>query len=182
MADPIIERVVALAAERGMALRGLAAAAGLSPQYLADMKRKSSTPSAEAVAALAGVLGVEPAALAADPPAPEAADAIPAVTDQVVTLSILRLVPSPLNPRKTIDPAALAELADSIASRGLLQNLVVRAVDGVGGLFEVVAGERRYRAIKQLIRERRLPASLRAGIPCRIVQAEAAEHLALALL
>jgi ParB/RepB/Spo0J family partition protein len=52
--------------------------------------------------------------------------------------------PSPDNPRKTFDPEALAELAASIAEQGLLQPIVVRPV---GPRFEIVAGERRFRAL-----------------------------------
>ncbi|HET7023847.1 MAG TPA: ParB/RepB/Spo0J family partition protein [Gemmatimonadales bacterium] len=56
--------------------------------------------------------------------------------------------PNPFQPRKKIDDAELAELADSIAASGLLQPVVVRAV--AGGQFELIAGERRWRAIQRL--------------------------------
>lgn len=52
--------------------------------------------------------------------------------------------PSPDNPRKSFDPDALAELAASIAEQGLLQPIVVRPI---GKRFEIVAGERRFRAL-----------------------------------
>jgi ParB/RepB/Spo0J family partition protein len=52
--------------------------------------------------------------------------------------------PSPDNPRKTFDQDALAELAASIAEQGLLQPIVVRPI---GKRFEIVAGERRFRAL-----------------------------------
>lgn len=52
--------------------------------------------------------------------------------------------PSPDNPRKSFDPDTLAELAASIAEQGLLQPIVVRPV---GKRFEIVAGERRFRAL-----------------------------------
>jgi len=53
--------------------------------------------------------------------------------------------PNPLQPRKTFDETALAELAASIEIHGILQPLVVVAKDGG---YEIVAGERRYRAAK----------------------------------
>ena len=56
------------------------------------------------------------------------------------------LVESPLNPRTHFDERALAELADSIRSMGLLQPLVVRKKRGRSTKYEIVCGHRRYRA------------------------------------
>jgi len=61
-----------------------------------------------------------------------------------------------LNPRKAIDPAALRELAASIDEMGLLEPLIVRP--SRDGMFEVVAGERRWRAIEHLITLKKRPA------------------------
>jgi ParB family chromosome partitioning protein len=58
-----------------------------------------------------------------------------------------RINPGPFQPRHTFDPAGLAELAESIKERGMIQPIVVRAVDGA---FELVAGERRLRAVERL--------------------------------
>jgi ParB family transcriptional regulator, chromosome partitioning protein len=54
--------------------------------------------------------------------------------------------PNPRQPRRSFDEGALAELAESIRSRGLLQPIVVRALPG--GRYELVAGERRLRAAR----------------------------------
>ena len=54
--------------------------------------------------------------------------------------------PNPRQPRRTLDEGALAELADSIRTRGLLQPIVVRALPG--GRYELLAGERRLRAAR----------------------------------
>ena len=62
-----------------------------------------------------------------------------------------RILPSPLNPRKAFDAAALKELAISIHAEGLQQNLVVRPHPDRHGFYEVAAGERRYRAIGLLV-------------------------------
>lgn len=56
--------------------------------------------------------------------------------------------PNPFQPRRTIEPAKLQELADSIAAAGLLQPLVVR--EAHPGQFELIAGERRWRAVQKL--------------------------------
>jgi ParB family chromosome partitioning protein len=54
--------------------------------------------------------------------------------------------PNPRQPRRTFDEGTLAELADSIRARGLLQPIVVRAL--AGGRYELLAGERRLRAAR----------------------------------
>lgn len=56
-----------------------------------------------------------------------------------------QIVPCPLQPRKEFDEDSLHELADSIRSRGIMQPLVVREREG---RFELIAGERRWRAAK----------------------------------
>jgi ParB family transcriptional regulator, chromosome partitioning protein len=58
-----------------------------------------------------------------------------------------RVRPNPFQPRTTIDEAALAELAGSIEASGLLQPVVVRPRKGS---YELIAGERRWRAVTHL--------------------------------
>ncbi len=60
---------------------------------------------------------------------------------QQVDVNLLK--PSPQQPRKAFDPEAIAELARSIASKGVLQPLLLRPL---GEGYEIIAGERRYRA------------------------------------
>ena len=63
----------------------------------------------------------------------------------VTEVPVALVRPNPLQPRKIFDETALAELAASIEAHGILQPLVVvRKEDG----YEIVAGERRYRAAK----------------------------------
>lgn len=64
----------------------------------------------------------------------------------VAELALEKIDPSPLNPRKTFDQSALDELAADIRSRGVLQNVVVRSKPR--GRYELIVGERRYRAAK----------------------------------
>jgi ParB family chromosome partitioning protein len=54
--------------------------------------------------------------------------------------------PNPRQPRKDFDAAGLAELAESIRARGVLQPIVIRGMPG--GRYELVAGERRLRATR----------------------------------
>ncbi|MBD0280694.1 MAG: ParB/RepB/Spo0J family partition protein [Thermoleophilaceae bacterium] len=56
------------------------------------------------------------------------------------------VAPNPRQPRRSFDEAALAELADSVRARGVLQPIVVRALPG--GRYELLAGERRLRAAR----------------------------------
>lgn len=64
----------------------------------------------------------------------------------VTTLRLYDIEPNRDQPRKTFDEAALSELADSIREHGVIQPLVVRRK--ANGMYEIVAGERRWRASK----------------------------------
>src|SRR5256885_12078944 len=68
----------------------------------------------------------------------------------LVELAIADIRPNPYQPRRDVDPAALAELQASIRKAGLLQPVVVRPVPGGNGGFELIAGERRLRACQAL--------------------------------
>ncbi|MEM6884923.1 MAG: ParB/RepB/Spo0J family partition protein [Verrucomicrobiota bacterium] len=61
----------------------------------------------------------------------------------VQEISVERLEPSALQPRKTFQPEQLSELAESIREQGIIQPLIVRSL---GDKFELIAGERRWRA------------------------------------
>ncbi|MDG2278968.1 MAG: ParB/RepB/Spo0J family partition protein [Pseudomonadales bacterium] len=68
------------------------------------------------------------------------------VTSGIARLLINDVVPSPYQPRRVFDEDALADLASSIKTNGLLQPIVVRS--RAQGGFELIAGERRLRAAK----------------------------------
>ena len=91
----------------------------------------------------------------------------------VFTVPLNKLVLSPRNVRKTYAAAEIEELVTSIAApgRGLIQNLTVSEQTGAQGtptgLWEVVAGGRRFRALTLLVERKRLAAG--AAIPCRRV-------------
>jgi ParB/RepB/Spo0J family partition protein len=67
------------------------------------------------------------------------------VSLQIKALSVNEIDPAPFNPRKTFDEASLAELAEDIGRRGVLQPVLVRPIED---RFEIVFGERRWRASK----------------------------------
>jgi ParB family chromosome partitioning protein len=56
------------------------------------------------------------------------------------------LKPNPRNPRRAFSDAELGELSDSIRQHGVIQPIVVRPVKGAADRFEIIAGERRWRA------------------------------------
>lgn len=64
--------------------------------------------------------------------------------ERLLTLPVESLIPGKYQPRTRMDEAALAELADSIKAQGLMQPILARGVPG--GRYEIIAGERRWRA------------------------------------
>lgn len=84
------------------------------------------------------------------------------------------------NPRKHFDEESLAALADNIAEHGLLENLVVRPTPDDPDTFELVAGERRWRAIGLLIEAERWGAA--TPIHCLVKSLDDGQHRALALI
>lgn len=69
-----------------------------------------------------------------------------ATVDGPQTLRVSEIEPKPDQPRKHFDEEALQQLADSIGKHGLLQPIIVR--ESAGGFYQIIAGERRWRASK----------------------------------
>ena len=67
-----------------------------------------------------------------------------ASNDALQMLAVDRIRPGKYQPRTRMDETSLAELADSIREQGVMQPVLVRTVDA--GRFELIAGERRWRA------------------------------------
>ena len=101
----------------------------------------------------------------AEAPPPPASD--PKATSE---LPIERIRPNPEQPRRRFDPAELERLADSIRRHGVLQPVVVRAVDDG---FELVVGERRWRAAQ---------AAGRTTIPAVVADVAPRDRLEIALV
>ena len=78
----------------------------------------------------------------------------PYIQDSIYWVEVDRIKPNPFQPRKTFDEAALASLAESIRSYGILQPLTVTRKEierpglGIAVEYELIAGERRLRAAK----------------------------------
>jgi ParB family chromosome partitioning protein len=78
-------------------------------------------------------------------------DAVPVsvAASGVQNLGVADLEPSPYQPRREMDETALSELADSITQRGILQPLLVRPHPEQAGRYQIIAGERRWRAAQK---------------------------------
>lgn len=96
----------------------------------------------------------------------------------VKNINLSLIEPSPLNPRKTIDEESIRELADNILQHGLLQPITVRTIEADSkdpvGHFEIVCGERRFRAFK--LNLERVPGYTKT-IPCIVREMSDAEAL-----
>src|SRR5712691_9431761 len=68
--------------------------------------------------------------------------------EKIHHISLISIVPSPLQPRKDFASEALQELVDSIRQHGIIQPLIVRQLNG--GTHELIAGERRWRAAQEV--------------------------------
>lgn len=80
--------------------------------------------------------------------------------NMVAMLSVARISPHPDQPRRFFDEDALQELAASIAQRGVIQPVIVRPAPAKPGHYQLVAGERRWRAA-QRARLHEIPALVR---------------------
>lgn len=116
--------------------------------------------------ALMGDMKREEPLVAQDAPAQEGNDGSPSASSQgegarangLAMLAIADIEPHPDQPRTHFDDEALAELAASIASRGVIQPIIVRPT--AKGKYQLVAGERRWRA-SQKAQMHKIPAIIR---------------------
>ena len=90
-------------------------------------------------------LGRGLSALLADVTPSSSATASPDATRATQVLAVERVQPNPNQPRRAFAPDALDQLAQSIRQKGIVQPLIVRSI-GQDGQYEIVAGERRWRA------------------------------------
>ncbi|MGI9087666.1 MAG: ParB/RepB/Spo0J family partition protein [Chthoniobacterales bacterium] len=81
------------------------------------------------------------------PATPPALPSTPEPGEKIHRVPLSEIVPSPLQPRKEFAAEALSELVDSIREHGIIQPLIVRLVDGRS---ELIAGERRWRAAREV--------------------------------
>jgi ParB family transcriptional regulator, chromosome partitioning protein len=102
-----------------------------------------------AVAEKRPALGRGLSALIPDAPASPPQPAAPAGRETPNEVDLDLLTPNPFQPRVHFDDAKLDELARSIRSNGLIQPVTVRPARGVAGKYEIIAGERRWRAAQR---------------------------------
>src|SRR5258705_11421130 len=96
--------------------------------------------------------------------------ATPGEEDSLVEVAIDQIKPNPNQPRKSFESSSLDELTASIRSSGLIQPVVVRRL---GSGYQLIAGERRWRAARQAGLER---------VPAIVREATDVESLELALV
>src|SRR5713226_5859791 len=94
----------------------------------------------------------------------------PTESDVLVEIGLDQVAPNPNQPRKTFESSSLEELAASIRASGVIQPIIVRHT---GSGYQLIAGERRWRAARQAGLDR---------IPAIVREASDAESLELALV
>src|SRR5215471_20930036 len=94
--------------------------------------------------------------------------------EQLREIEIERILPNPHQPRKNFDDDALNELANSIRAHGVVQPIVVRPLED--GFFQLIAGERRWRA-SQRAGLSRVPAVVRAAAENAVLELALIENL-----
>ena len=107
------------------------------------------------------------------PPAVAATSDAAESGERVHQISVGSIVPSPLQPRKDFEREALQELIDSIRQHGIIQPLIVRQA---GARFELIAGERRWRAAQELGLAT-VPAIVRTASDLQVLELSLIENL-----
>lgn len=97
----------------------------------------------------------------------------PQAGESIVRLKLGDIVPTPLQPRKAFRPESLNDLVESIRERGIIQPLIVRKVDGK---YELIAGERRWRAAKEVGLDE-APAIIRPASDLEVLELALVENL-----
>jgi ParB family chromosome partitioning protein len=98
----------------------------------------------------------------------------PPTAESTNTLDVSMIRPNPFQPRADFDEKEIQSLADSLKRQGLLQPVVVRPVPG--GLYQLIAGERRWRASK-LAGFQRIPAVVREADDKKMLELALVENL-----
>lgn len=127
----------------------------------AATKKAAKLPAAPSVAPETVVEGTTPF--------PQKSDS-PLLLEGLAEIPLSKIEPNPHQPRKSFNEESLRELAESIRSEGLLQPVVVRLV---GDSYQLIAGERRWRACQQIKLKK---------IPARIIDASEASSAVMSLI
>jgi len=100
----------------------------------------------------------------------------PASEEAVVDLDLKDIHANPYQPRRTFDQTALKELASSIEKSGVFQPIIVRQPDAELNKYEIIAGERRFRASK-LAHQTTIPAIVRDVTEEQMMEVAVLENL-----
>lgn len=93
-----------------------------------------------------------------------------------LVLPIEKVMPNPDQPRRTFEPGALEDLANSIRDRGVIQPLIVRKSPQKDGEYEIVAGERRWRA-SQMAQLHEIPVLVRDYTDTEVLEVAIIENI-----
>ena len=99
-----------------------------------------------------------------------------AKSESKTTVKISRITPRGDQPRKNFDDNALQVLADSIQEHGVIQPIVVREVGVLDGNYEIIAGERRWRAAKMAGLDE-IPAIIMTGDELKVAEVALIENV-----
>lgn len=91
-------------------------------------------------------------------------------------IPIEKILPNPGQPRRSFDPEKLDDLAASIKEKGIIQPLIVRPKPGTDGTFEIVAGERRWRAA-QMAKLHEVPVLIREFDDTEVLEVAIIENI-----
>src|SRR5437763_13787853 len=116
-------------------------------------------------------------------PSPVPREEVVELGERVRQIDLASITPSPLQPRKDFGREALQELIDSIRQHGIIQPLIVRPATAspsgggqVGARFELIAGERRWRAAQE-IGLAAVPAIVRTASDLEVLELSLIENL-----
>src|SRR5438094_1659282 len=103
--------------------------------------------------------------------------AVPPVVSSIQDIPLAKIRESKTNPRRVFDDTKLAELAENIRQHGVLQPILVRPLPGgEAGMYELVAGARRFRASKIAKRES-IPATVRELTDAQALELQVIENV-----
>ena len=94
----------------------------------------------------------------------------------LITLSVDQIEPNPNQPRRTFSTDSLMDLSNSIIEKGIIQPLIVRAISKTPVKYQIVAGERRWRAA-QMAKLHKIPVVVRSFSDVEVLEIAIIENI-----
>lgn len=94
----------------------------------------------------------------------------------LITLSVDQIEPNPNQPRRTFSTDSLMDLSNSIIEKGIIQPLIVRAISKTPDKYQIVAGERRWRAA-QMAKLHKIPVVVRSFSDVEVLEIAIIENI-----